>query len=80
MSVRKKDPPVAVQRLRQTQLGGSADRIHGEISGAIENLEKQVGTLNSAPPTVTGSKGGNAALASLIAALVTAGLVKDGTT
>lgn len=32
------------------------------------------------PPTVTGSKGGNAALASLMTALAAAGIVVDGTT
>lgn len=80
MSVRAKTPPVAVQRLRQSQLGDDAARAHGDVSGAIQDLEKQVGALTSNKPTVTGSKGGNVALASLIAALASLGLVKDGTT
>jgi hypothetical protein len=50
-----------------------------------ENLQIQgnVGFNNSAPiakPTVTGSKGGNAALASLITALANYGLITDSTT
>jgi hypothetical protein len=43
----------------------------------------QVGFNNTPPiskPTVTGSKGGNAALASLITALANYGLITDSTT
>lgn len=35
---------------------------------------------NSSPVVVTGSRGGNAALASLLAALATKGIITDGTT
>lgn len=78
--IRKQTKPVAKQRLRQTQLGDPG-RAHSEVSAAVANLEKQVSELQTKTvPTVTGSKGGNAALASLLTALAGLGLVKDGTT
>ncbi len=83
MSVRKPERPIAKQRLRQAQLGSDAGRAHSDVTAAVANLETQVGTLAGLvrnPPTVTGSRGGNAALASLITALTGLGLVKDGTT
>ena len=83
MSARKPQKPAAVQRLRQTQLGADAGRAHSEVSAAVGNLEKQVGSLQDLtrnPLTITGSRGGNAALASLLTALAGLGLVKDGTT
>lgn len=83
MGLRKQNRPVAKQRLRQTQLGDDAGRAHSAVSAAVASVEKQVSELQgltSSPPTITGSKGGNAALASLITALAGLGLVKDGTT
>ena len=80
--IRKQPKPVAKQRLRQTQLGDPG-RAHSEVSAAVANLEKQVSeaqSLTKNPPTVTGDKGGNAALASLLTALAGLGVVKDGTT
>lgn len=41
-------------------------------------LSQVLGSEGSAP-TVSGSKGGNAALASLVSALSTAGIIKDST-
>ena len=80
MSLRKQQKPQPRQVLRQTQLG-DASRAHSEVSAAVANLEKQVGELQTKnPPTITGDKGGNAALASLVTALAGLGLVKDGTT
>jgi hypothetical protein len=38
------------------------------------------GSAPPAKPTITGAKGGNVALASLIAALVSYGLITDSTT
>lgn len=42
-------------------------------------LRKAITTFQVAKPTVTGSKGANAALTSLIAALVSLGLITDTT-
>jgi parallel beta-helix repeat protein len=53
------------------------------IDGQIDHNGTTVGfygTTPAAQPTVTGSKGGNAALASLLTALATLGLVTDSTT
>ena len=53
------------------------------LDDGLDKLEAKVGQLQKLmtnPPTVTGAKGGNVALTSLIAALVTLGLIKDGTT
>ena len=36
--------------------------------------------VNTTPPTITGSRGGNAALGNLLSALEDAGLIKDSTT
>ena len=42
-------------------------------------VSQLLGSEGSAP-TITGSKGGNAALASLLSALNSAGIIKDSTT
>jgi hypothetical protein len=54
-----------------------------EIDGDLNHDGSNVGFYGTAPvakPTVTGSKGGNAALASLITALASIGLIVDNTT
>jgi hypothetical protein len=54
----------------------------GQVNGEF-HLLGTVGFFGAAPgarPTVTGAKGGNAALASLITALATLGLITDNTT
>jgi len=54
-----------------------------EIDGDLNHDGSNVGFYGTAPvakPTVTGSKGGNAALASLITALAGLGLIVDNTT
>lgn len=45
----------------------------------VAALRKAIATFQVAKPTVTGAKGGNAALTSLIAALVALGLITDTT-
>jgi hypothetical protein len=54
------------------------------LDDGLDKLETKVGQLQKLitdkPPTVTGAKAGNAALASLIAALAGLGLIKDATT
>lgn len=85
MSVRAKPAPKARQRSTIATLvdDSSAGVVHEQVSQGVEQLETRVGQLEKlklAPPTVTGSRGGNAALASLLSALAGAGLIKDGTT
>jgi hypothetical protein len=56
---------------------------NAEIDGALNHDGTTVGFYGTAPvskPTITGSKGGNVALASLITALVSLGLIIDNTT
>jgi hypothetical protein len=53
------------------------------VPGAFAHTGSTFGVLNTAPATkqtVTGSRGGNAALASLLAGLVAYGLITDSTT
>jgi hypothetical protein len=53
------------------------------IPGPLAHTGSSFGVLNTAPvtkQTVTGSRGGNAALASLLADLVAYGLITDSTT
>lgn len=53
------------------------------LNAALNQLESEItGKLNVPvdPPSVTGSRGGNAALASLLSALNTLGLIIDNTT
>ena len=54
-----------------------------EIDGSLNHDGSTVGFYNTSPAskqTVTGSRGGNAALASLLTALSTIGLVTDSST
>lgn len=67
----------------QRSLINDPQQAHRVVSDGIAALETKVGgsmQKPAQPVTVTGSKAGNAALASVIAALVGLGLVKDGTT
>ncbi len=52
------------------------NRWQDQVIGVLNPVLQQLGQV----PTVTGSKGGNAALASLISALVKIGLIEDKTT
>lgn len=73
------------------QNGASRDRLNFTegagikftIADGTDSTEAQVtvnvGGASNAPVNVTGAKGGNAALTSLIAALVALGLITDGT-
>jgi hypothetical protein len=61
-------------------LAGTPGSDEGELVG--RNLTGKIGFYGAVPvvkPTVTGSKGANAALTSLIAALVAQGLIIDTT-
>jgi hypothetical protein len=54
-----------------------------EIDGDLNHDGSKVGFYGTAPaakPTVTGSRGGNAALQPLLTALATLGLITDSTT
>jgi hypothetical protein len=56
--------------------------VSGEIAGELDHDGTTAGFYGATPttkPTVTGSRGGNAALASLLAALATLGLITDST-
>lgn len=71
--------------VKTTTIGGdpSVQQVVQRHQAGIDQIEQNVGQLQkltASPPTVTGSKAANAALASLISALVSLGLVKDGTT
>lgn len=71
--------------------GGGGIQLTNTVAGGIQLQDSQDGvtlmctklgffsTSPAAQPTVTGAKGGNAALTSLIAALVSLGLIVDGT-
>ena len=53
------------------------------LAGIVEHTGSLISFFGAAPaarPTVSGSRGGNAALASLITAMATLGLITDGTT
>ena len=53
------------------------------LNAALQELETElVGkvAIPASPPVISGSRGGNAALASLLTALTTLGLVTDNTT
>lgn len=62
--------------LNGLQGGNDAERYHLTAAQASE----LAAILAAAPINVTGSRGGNAALASLLTALATIGLITDGTT
>jgi hypothetical protein len=59
------------------------DGLYGATKHVLDGAANKVGFYGAAAasrPTVTGSRGGNAALASLLSALATLGLITDGTT
>lgn len=69
--------------LRLTQAGGMYTAGEIEVDGALNHDGTTIGFYGATPvtkPTVTGAKGGNAALASLLTALVNLGLITDTTT
>lgn len=58
-------------------------QVPGKLPGALDHDGTTVGFYGATPvakPTVTGAKGANAALASLLTALVSLGLITDSTT
>jgi hypothetical protein len=55
------------------------DRVQDSWAAVLNPALARTFEIPAVPPTVTGSRGGNAALASLITALVSLGLIKDGT-
>lgn len=58
------------------------DALYGSTKHVLDGAANQVGFFGATPagrPTVTGSRGGNAALASLLSALASLGLITDGT-
>lgn len=79
----KTSRPPTQTRMVQRQLIGDPQQAHRVTSDAIGAVETKIGRLQKLitnPPTVSGSRGGNAALASLLAALAGLGLIKDATT
>ena len=69
----------------QSDTGGSgrtysASDVNAIKIGNPDHTKVQIGAMNFTKPTVTGSRGGNAALASLLTQLATIGLIVDGTT
>lgn len=59
------------------------DALYGAAKHTLDGTANQIGFYGAAPAakqTVSGSRGGNAALASLLTALATYGLVTDGST
>lgn len=58
------------------------DALYGSAKHTLDGTANQIGFFGATPvskPTVTGSRGGNAALASLLTALASEGLITDGT-
>lgn len=82
--IRRKSPPAARNTMvKTTTVDADPSMALQRQQAGIDQVERSVGQLQkltAAPPTVTGSKGANAALASLITALAGLGLIKDGTT
>lgn len=80
----KPTKPTSSARLVHRQTLDDPSRACQVLDQGLDDLESKVGQLQKLmtkePPTVKGSKGGNAALASLITALASLGLVKDATT
>lgn len=59
------------------------DAVYGTVRHVLDGTANQAGFFGATPvgrPAVTGSRGGNAALASLLTALATLGLITDNTT
>lgn len=71
---------------QNTQVAGKVefvDGLYGATRHVLDGAANQAGFFGASPtgqPTVTGSRGGNAALASLLTALDTLGLIDDQTT
>jgi hypothetical protein len=67
-----------------TYLPLAGGTLTGPLRGTSAALTLGLGVYGTAPPasapTISGSRGGNAALASLITALAATGLIIDGTT
>lgn len=69
--------------LRLRYLTGGVDIMQFDTDGGVRFLSPEIGFFSAAAgtkPTITGSRGGNAALASLLSALATLGLLTDSTT
>jgi hypothetical protein len=56
------------------------NRVQDHLASVLNPVLKQLPNKIGTKPTVSGSKGGNAALASLISALASMGLITDKTT
>jgi hypothetical protein len=83
MAATKSQRPAAQARMLRVETMEDPARAADVQADGISALETKLGRLQKLitdPVSVTGSKGGNAALASLIAALASLGLVKDETT
>lgn len=84
MAAQKPTKPATSSRTLHRQTLDDPGRACQVLDTGLDAVETKLGKLQKlitdSPPTVTGSKGGNAALASLIAVLEGLGLVKDGTT
>jgi hypothetical protein len=64
----------------ETELGIAPSGVYTDMRARLDILEARLGSSPIVKQTVTGSKGGNVALASLITALVNLGLITDTTT
>ncbi len=80
--MKDRTPARRVQRARELPDGGPLPEggfggvaTHTHLEADVTDLGPYVDLISA--PTVTGSRGGNAALASLLAALVTYGLIVD---
>lgn len=67
-------------RLPRKGAGQSADSYLDTLAVQIELALQKLATKQGAPPAVSGSCGGNAALASLVTALAGLGLITNNTT
>ena len=73
------NPDVSIERITVNTIGPGSDDIF-QIRGPLDIDSTTIGFFGATPaakPTVTGSRGGNAALASLLTALATLGLITD---
>lgn len=73
------NPDVSIERITVNTIGPGSDDIF-QIRGPLDIDSTTIGFFGATPaskPTVTGAKGGNAALASLLTALATLGLITD---
>ncbi len=60
--------------------GQTVDDYLDRLASTVEQALQQLAPTPGRPPVITGAKGGNTALASLLQALATAGTVTDQTT